>query len=193
MPKNSVRVLFLLILVFCLVNNSFGQCEDDTVNLGPDQYFCSAVSTILAPEVISTDSITSYYWYQNDNLVDSASTLEVNAAGTYVVNIIFDDGCVINDTITLSIFGLSGGIIDGEQILCNNAEAETLTSVSLPSGSTSDFGDPVLQWQKFASTGIWEDILNANSINYNPGVFNETTEFRHIYYRSVDHQGKKYR
>ena len=154
LPKIYVLPLFILILVSFLGNHSFGQCDDDTVSLGPDQYFCSEVNTILSPEIISTDSVISYYWYQNDELLDSASALEVNTADTYVLNVIFDDGCEINDSITLSILELSGGLIAGEQILCNSAEAETLTSISLPGISTSNFGAPMLQWQEFTSTGI---------------------------------------
>ena len=84
LPKNSVLISLVFTIAFCLDNNSFGQCEDDTVSLGPNQYFCSEVNTILNPEIISTNSVISYYWYQNDNLIDSTSTLEVNAAGTYV-------------------------------------------------------------------------------------------------------------
>ena len=188
MPRNPVLASFKFILALCLSNYSFGQCENDTVSLGPDQYFCSEINTILTPEIISTDTVTSYYWYQNDILIDSSSAIEVSSADTYILNVILGNGCVINDTITLSIVTLSGGMIDGEQILCNNAEAETLTSVSLPSVSTSDFGSPVFQWQKFATTGSWEDILNANSIDYNPGVFNETTQFRRT--TSIDIEGE---
>ncbi|MAT52883.1 MAG: hypothetical protein CMN32_00270 [Saprospirales bacterium] len=84
---------------------------------------------------------------------------------------------------TLSIVGnfTQGGAISGEEDLCSNIPASTITSLSQPFGGTG--GAAEYQWEKRESDGMggwtaWQDIAGATADTLSPGTISVTTEFR---------------
>ena len=84
---------------------------------------------------------------------------------------------------TLSIVAnfTSGGNISGDEDLCNNVPAGTITSLSQPFGGIG--GSVEYQWEKRESLGngswtSWQDIAGATADTLSPGTISVTTEFR---------------
>ena len=68
----------------------------------------------------------------------------------------------------------NAGRISGNERFCGPYDATVITGTEASGG----FGGEVrYQWQR-KTTGMWEDIAGANSINYDPGMIYESTWFR---------------
>lgn len=128
------------------------------LGLGPD----ITITTDDLPYTLNTSGffgspMSSYLW--NDN--STADTMNINAAGTYSVNVSFPDGCSISDNITIAVTW---------------PLPITLTSFSVKSVNCA----PVLSWETADAVNFHRfeierstdgrSFVNIGSINFNNSV-----------------------
>ena len=94
---------------------SYGYFTDfASLNLGPDQAVCPGTNVTFD----AGPNRTSYYWYYNGTLIDSAvQTITVSNPGTYSVTI-NDHSCILSDTVLLSNYPFTNPVITGVFEFC---------------------------------------------------------------------------
>ena len=162
-----------------------------SINAGTLTNINQTVCYNSAPEVIQSTLPSggtgnySYNWiYSTDNInwnsiIDASYNLQplTNNVTTYYKRI-DNDGCsqVSTNVATVNFYNpFISGEISGNQYLCNN-EVPTNFIGSIPSGGTGNNYN--YQWQKSIDNINWNNIIGANSKDYQSDNLNISTYFR---------------
>ena len=156
---------------FVTITSSAGVVVNDSVtinvsnpqfSLGSDQSICSGNQTTLAS---SDNGFSSYNW----NNGEISSSINVNQAGQFVVNIIDSIGCTATDTVNVAI--INPTIIAGASAFCLGDS--TTLSIQTTGISCNIYPTNLLD----GLTGWWTFCGNANdeSGNGHPGIINGAT------------------
>lgn len=86
-----------------------------TPNLGPDSAHCGSISQVLSPNA----TYTSIVWSD----ASTNSTLAVNSAGIYWVELTGSNGCIARDSIVISVNPLPVANLGPDQQLCPGQQA----------------------------------------------------------------------
>jgi gliding motility-associated-like protein len=93
--------------------------------LGPDRYLCEGLSLVL--DANNFTPTETYLWSDGS----TNATLTVNDAGTYFVEINFDNNCIVRDTIEVFSPQSFDGFLPEDSFVCDNQEFEINAEVGI--------------------------------------------------------------
>ncbi|MEN9698866.1 MAG: hypothetical protein RLZZ301_64 [Bacteroidota bacterium] len=176
------RLLFFLLLILGLCQQTLAQCSGIGLSLGPNSYWCTNGTANLTGTLSGTTlTPSSYTWFANGTQVSTSSSLTVTTTGTYILQIQLPNGCSVSDTLVIANLSVSGGVIAGNQLVCNNGDPAAFTVVTAASVSPAGASSISYQWQSApTASGPWTTISGATGSTYNPGPISATTFYRRV-------------
>lgn len=148
-----------------------------TVSLGLDKNLCSGNTIAL---LSGAPAVDTYLW--SDNSTDS--TMVIQVSGTYWVNVTDTNGCMVSDTIVITIIGQAPAVNFSATTVCegDSTNFTDLTTDTNVVSWTWNFGEPssgannfsALQHPShlYADSGYYQVTLSDTA---NSGCYNDTT------------------
>ena len=101
----------------------------ESISLGMDTSLCSGNSIQL---IQSSTNITNWLW----NIQDTGSTISIDTSGTYILDVINDNGCENSDTIEVTVIGTAPSLSYSiENEICQGSEFNFSESSTVPPGN----------------------------------------------------------
>ena len=153
-------------------------------------------TNVLTASGGGSGTYASYEWHigtigSTPAATGATYTLALNGQNNQTTYILrgSDANCSNTFSKTIYVSPLVGGVIDGDQTICQGATTgTTITSTSGASGGTQ--GSYQYQWQeRVGLTGTWTDITGAVSSTYTP-TYGSGISGNHYYRRIVTNAGK---
>ncbi|MDQ3193235.1 MAG: PKD domain-containing protein [Bacteroidota bacterium] len=129
------------------------------ISLGPDTSLCQGNEIKLTQ---GASQVQSYLWIDNS----AASSLEINTAGQYWVEVTSQNGCTASDTINVAIQGIAPEALFSFNSVCLG------DSMHFVDASVPPSGESIVEWEwDFADGNSSLDKDPVHLFNF-PGVYN---------------------
>ena len=153
---------------------------------------CNTESVELTASSASTNVLFQFFLngisVQGPSSVSTTSQ-SISSAVTATV-IVTKNGCQRQTDLFINHLSLTAGTISGGGLICSNNFPEELTSTVLGTvnGSqiTASAGVTTYQWESSSDGITWDNILNANLINYTVSELSSSTYFRRKIQRELN-------
>ncbi|SFU37110.1 gliding motility-associated C-terminal domain-containing protein [Pustulibacterium marinum] len=139
---------------------------------------CDDETFLLTPEFIQ--NAQSFSWYLDGNLIsgENESSLEIDQAGTYSVQVILESGCIANDEVVIE-YAESAAVENTILTQCDD-DNDGLTVYNLHNADPAITGNN----QNIQITGYYLSLYNAENENYpiaNPDAFYNASPGQIVY------------